>query len=60
LRRLDSQLKVIATSGLQEESRATEAAQAGADTFLAKPYTAESLLKTLAEALNAERQSQSA
>ncbi len=59
LRRLDPQLKIVAASGAPGEEKKTEAANAGAQAFLSKPYTAEQLLQTLAEALAAKWQSQS-
>src|SRR5262245_8929761 len=51
LRRLDPKVKVIATSGLKADEKMMEATQLGVKTFLPKPYTAEKLLKTLAETL---------
>jgi PAS domain S-box-containing protein len=51
LQRMNPQVKIIASSGLTESSRAMEAANVGVKTFLPKPYTAEKLLNTLAEAL---------
>lgn len=45
LKKLNPQLKIIATSGLPTQSR--EALAAGAQEFLAKPYTAADLLSTL-------------
>lgn len=47
LKQLNPQLKIIATSGLPNQSR--EALAAGAQEFLAKPYTAADLLSTLSE-----------
>jgi CheY-like chemotaxis protein len=54
LRRLDSKVKIIATSGLKAEDKISDAAQLGVKTFLPKPYTAEKLLKTVAAALKEE------
>lgn len=51
LRKLDPAIKIIATSGLKSDTKTAEAAQLGVTTFLAKPYTAEKLLKTLAAIL---------
>jgi PAS domain S-box-containing protein len=51
LRSLDPQIKIIASSGHYAEGKMTEAANAGVNAFLPKPYTAEKLLKTLAEVL---------
>ena len=52
LQKLNPQVRVIATSGLKANVKVTEAANAGVRIFLTKPYTAEKLLKTLAEILN--------
>ena len=52
LQKMNPQVKIIASSGLTENSRATEAAGAGVKIFLPKPYTAEQLLNALAELLN--------
>src|SRR5262249_33688793 len=54
LRRLDPKLKIIATSGLKAEDKISDAAQMGVKSFLMKPYTAEKLLKAVAEALKEE------
>ncbi len=54
LRRLDSKVKIIATSGLKAEDKIADVAQLGVKTFLPKPYTAETLLKTVAAALKEE------
>lgn len=51
LRRLVPGVKVIVTSGLKANDKAAEAAQLGVTTFLAKPYTAEALLRALAAEL---------
>ncbi len=45
LKKLNPQLKIIATSGLPTQGR--EALASGAQEFLAKPYTAADLLSTL-------------
>lgn len=52
LQKMNPQVKIIASSGLTDNSRATEAASAGVKIFLPKPYTADQLLNTLAELLN--------
>ncbi|HEX6625479.1 MAG TPA: PAS domain S-box protein, partial [Pyrinomonadaceae bacterium] len=52
LRRMNPRVKVIAASGLTGNGQSAEAEAAGVKTFLAKPYTAEKLLKTLAELLS--------
>ncbi len=54
LRRLDPNVKIIATSGLKADDKIAEVAQLGVKIFLPKPYTAEKLLKTVAEALKEE------
>jgi CheY-like chemotaxis protein len=51
LRKLAPQLPIIASSGLAENARAAEAADEGVKAFLAKPYTAGTLLKLLADVL---------
>ena len=51
LRKMNPQVKIIAASGLGASDKAAEAASVGVHTFLPKPYTAETLLKTLAELL---------
>jgi two-component system cell cycle sensor histidine kinase/response regulator CckA len=52
LHRLNPQVKVIATSGLDANGGLVESATAGVKAFLSKPFTAEKLLLTLAEVLN--------
>jgi PAS domain S-box-containing protein len=51
LKRLDDKVKIIASSGLKENSRAIEATKLGISAFLPKPYTAEQLLNALNQAL---------
>jgi len=51
LQKLNPQVKIIASSGLAENARAIEAANAGVKTFLSKPYTAGKLMEALAEVL---------
>ncbi|HYH84036.1 MAG TPA: PAS domain S-box protein [Pyrinomonadaceae bacterium] len=52
LHKMNPRVRVIAASGLGAGDKAAEAAAAGAHIFLPKPYTAERLLKALAELLN--------
>src|SRR5262249_60542288 len=54
LRRLDPKVKIIATSGLKAEDKISDAAQMAVKTFLPKPYTAETLLNTVAAVLKEE------
>jgi two-component system, cell cycle sensor histidine kinase and response regulator CckA len=51
LQKMNPQVRIIAASGLAASDKAAEAASVGVHTFLPKPYTAEKLLKTLAEVL---------
>jgi two-component system, cell cycle sensor histidine kinase and response regulator CckA len=51
LQKMNPQIKIIASSGLTENSKAAEVMGAGVKTFLSKPYTAETLLKAIAEIL---------
>jgi PAS domain S-box-containing protein len=51
LQKFNPNIKIIASSGLADNGKAVEAADLGVKTFLAKPYTADRLLKTLAEIL---------
>jgi PAS domain S-box-containing protein len=55
LGKLDPQIKIIASSGFAEDSKLDEVAAAGVKHFLAKPYTAEKLLTTLADLLGHRR-----
>jgi PAS domain S-box-containing protein len=52
LQKINPQVRIIASSGLTENGRNIEAANAGVKLFLSKPYTAERLLKALAEMLS--------
>jgi CheY-like chemotaxis protein len=52
LQRLNPKVKIIAASGLAASDKAAQAQGVGVKTFLPKPYTAEKLLKTLAELLD--------
>ena len=51
LQRMDPKVRIIAASGLGTGQRAGEGALEGVSVFLNKPYTAEKLLKTLAQVL---------
>jgi two-component system cell cycle sensor histidine kinase/response regulator CckA len=51
LRSLDPEIKIIASSGHSAEGKMAEATNAGVNAFLPKPYTADKLLKSLAEVL---------
>ncbi|CAA9577447.1 Circadian input kinase A [uncultured Synechococcales cyanobacterium] len=51
LQRMNSQVKIVATSGLASREKLTEVAGTGIKTFLSKPYTAEELLNTLHQIL---------
>jgi PAS domain S-box-containing protein len=52
LQKMNPQIKIIATSGLRSEGKASDVASLGVKTFLSKPYTADKLLVTLAGMLN--------
>jgi CheY-like chemotaxis protein len=54
LQKLNPRVKIIASSGLTETARVAEAANGGVSKFLAKPYTAEKLLETVANVLKEE------
>jgi len=49
LKRLNPQVKIISASGLAEDAKEKEAASLGVVKSLPKPYTAEALLRALAE-----------
>jgi PAS domain S-box-containing protein len=51
LQRLDPRVRIVATSGLPAEAKGLDAFRANVRSFLHKPYTAEKLLITLAEAV---------
>jgi two-component system, cell cycle sensor histidine kinase and response regulator CckA len=51
LRKLNPNLRIVAASGLSSSEQAAEIAALGVNAFLAKPYTAEKLLTTLAKTL---------
>ena len=51
LRGINPDVRIVAASGLPEDARVKEAGEAGAAYFLAKPFTAETLLGVLQQAL---------
>ena len=51
LAKINPSVKVIATSGMDEERMLAEASRAAAKAFLQKPFTADRLLRTVAEVL---------
>jgi PAS domain S-box-containing protein len=51
LQKMNAEVKIIAASGLTAGHKAGEASLEGVKIFLSKPYTAEKLLKALAEVL---------
>jgi CheY-like chemotaxis protein len=54
LQKLNPKVKIIAASGLAANEKAAEAASAGVNAFLAKPYSAEKLLTAVAEILKVD------
>ena len=54
LQKMNPRVKIIAASGLGGQDKAAEAASAGVQLFLPKPYTAEKLLKSLARIIRGE------
>ncbi len=54
LRKINPKVKIIATSGLTEKEKLTKVKDINANAFLAKPYTAEKLLRTIHEVLYAK------
>jgi CheY-like chemotaxis protein len=52
---MNPKVKIIAASGLGANDKAAEAASVGVQMFLPKPYTAEKLLKALAQILHGEQ-----
>lgn len=51
LRKIDPNVKVIAVSGLKDNGKLIEIIGTDVDAFLSKPYTAETLLRTLEQTL---------
>src|SRR5215204_7364084 len=56
LQKMNPQVKIIAASGLAGQDKAAEASAAGVQMFLPKPYTAEKLLKALAQLLRGAKE----
>ena len=54
LKRMNSQVKIIATSGFVTNDKIAELARTGVKTFLTKPYNTEQLLKMLHTIVNSE------
>lgn len=54
LKTMKPEVRVVATSGLSANGRVTQSAEAGAHTFLPKPFTAEMLLRTIRGVLDEE------
>jgi CheY-like chemotaxis protein len=52
LRKLNPEVRIIASSGLTENGKSVEVALTWVKAFLSKPFSAEKLLKTIAEVLN--------
>ncbi len=52
LRKINPQVRIIAASGLNTNGMAAKAVEAGVKHFIPKPFTAETLLKTLHEVLH--------
>ena len=51
IKKLDGEVKIIASSGLEPDARFEELRALGVDSFLTKPYTAEKLLHSLRDLL---------
>lgn len=52
LRKIDPNVKVIAVSGLKDNGKLIEIIGTDVGAFLSKPYTAETLLRTLQQILD--------
>jgi PAS domain S-box-containing protein len=52
LQRMNPQIQIVAMSGLSSNGAVAQAASAGVNTFLAKPFTAQELLQTLNQLKN--------
>ncbi len=55
LRKMNPAVRIIAASGLTPEASSAQSTQLGAHEFLAKPFTSETLLKTLRSVLSEKR-----
>lgn len=55
LKEINPQVKVILTSGYLDPKIKSELVQGGAMDFIAKPYVAETVLQSIAQALSTER-----
>ena len=55
LRRMNPAIRIIGVSGLSDPGHAAQATGLGVEYFLPKPFTAETLLKTLKAVLSVER-----
>ena len=51
LRRIDPSVRIVAASGMATDDRILRASEAGAVAFLRKPFTAETMLRTLRQVL---------
>ena len=51
LRKINPQVKIVAASGLAANGMVAKAANAGIKHFLSKPYTADAILRLLADIL---------
>lgn len=54
LKKLEPNIKVIATSGIDQDAKMDELKSLGMKAFIAKPYTADKLLTILREVLDAD------
>jgi len=54
LKKMNARLKLVAASGLGSDPKLTDPAELGVHAFLRKPFTAESLLRTLQRVLQDE------
>jgi PAS domain S-box-containing protein len=54
LKKLEPNIKVIATSGIDQDAKMDELKTLGMKAFIAKPYTAEKILTTLRDVLDAD------